>query len=211
VTSTPHPLTYDTLPPLSTLRREVTDAGKVITISLPAGEVTAPARSRAMRATAVSSAIMCAALLLLAAAMIGPVVLDPNRRALWLDRRMIAVLLLCAGVFVLALFLLVWQVRSSQMLDKLRRAREQTTVLSVRGGEVLLETSGPLGQLSSTLRPRATRIGRWGGGAIYGLELTDEQQRRFMVFIGLSKEELMWIARAIESATDAPVSRPRQT
>jgi hypothetical protein len=198
MTATPHALTYDTLPAQSRLRREVSADGRAITISLPAGEVAGVQRRRALRTTALSSALMAAILLVPVVAIVAPLATDPQRRAMLLYKPVLFTLLVAVSIFVGALFLLVWEVRSWYVLDRLRRAAEQTTVLCSReDGTLLIESSGPLGSVSATVRPREARVNHRAGWAICGLELIGDDQKRWLLFVGLSAEELRWIARTV--------------
>ena len=141
---------------------------------------------------------MCAILLVPVVAVVGPLALDPQRRATLLYRPVLFTLLLAGCIVVATMFLLVWNVRSGQLLDKLARAAAQATVLCSRDDRtVLIESTGPLGSVSSKLRPCGVRVARCAGGALYGLEITSEDQNRWTLFIGLSIEELRWIARAV--------------
>src|SRR3954467_13320854 len=113
--STPITLDYDTLPAGSRLRHEVAADGS-ITISLAGGELSDADRARAMRQSAVSSAFMCAVLSALVAIAIF-LVIGENRRLLALPRSLLVVLMVAMGVFIVALFLLVWRRRSGELID----------------------------------------------------------------------------------------------
>ncbi|CAN5688254.1 hypothetical protein BH09PLA1_BH09PLA1_33100 [soil metagenome] len=183
-------LTYDTLPALSNLRREIDERGHV-RISLPAGEPGTLARRSALNRTAWTSVVLSAAITSLGAAMLFPVFLAnrPQSRAL------IHLLLISVGVFFSAMFLLVWWLEYRKRMDVIERAALQATIVSVMNEALLIETVGPFGTVSATIEsPFKLSCGTMPGTRADCLHVEDREHQTTHLFPGLSTEELRWIA-----------------
>src|SRR4051812_2986500 len=133
------PRTYAPLPPHSVLLREPSAGGGVV-ITAAAGRVDARARLAAQRASAVAAAICSALPLLLGAAVLGPMA--------WRHRIYFPSWpTVLAGVVSAAIFALMWHVLYGRGMDVMGRARRQSTVLAIDPGRIVVETTGPLGDL----------------------------------------------------------------
>jgi hypothetical protein len=197
-----HALTYDTLPPHSTLRREVVDG--VLKITAAAEEPSDTARRDARLRAALPAAMLSGALLLAFLAAIGSTFLA-NRRNI--GSGLMVVLFVAFVVFCAALFLLVWRAQYEARIDALESAFRQTTILAASPGRLLIETFGPLGQESQELRTSydgdgelvCMRLSR--GGSISCIHvLVSGRTDTVAVLCGRSEAELRWVLQNIEAA-----------
>jgi hypothetical protein len=198
----PSPLQYDPLPAHSTLVRESAASGGVV-ITGAAGDVSARARSAAMRATAAAAGVFSAIPIGLGAIVLGPMA--------WRHRvalpRWTGVL---AGVLCAAVFALVWHVLYGRVLAAMERARRQSTIIAVESGRLIVETTGPLGNDSFDVRADEianVRVDRLRGvvrdnppprAACVAVELRHGPTIRLLE--GWDEQELEWTSRAIASA-----------
>ena len=105
-------LNYDTLPPLSNLRRAVDEQGHV-QISIVAGDPGVLARRAAMYGTAWLSVVWSTIITTLFALLLTPMFLTNRPQARSLD----TLLVMTAGVFFSAMFLLVWWLEYRKRMD----------------------------------------------------------------------------------------------
>jgi hypothetical protein len=196
-----HSLTYDTLPPHSTLRREVGSDG-VIKIIAAAEEPNDPTRSLVRRRTAIPAALLAAALLFVFIAALA--MIASGNRANVLAGPM-AVLAIAFTVFCAALFLFVWRNAYASQLDATARARQQATVLAISHNRMWIESAGPFGASSHELEAIVElRVARFGlSPAVNCLELRTASDQRIHVFPGREREELLWICRTIQNVIAA--------
>jgi hypothetical protein len=197
-----HALTYDTLPPHSTLRREVADG--VMKITAAAEEPTDAARREARLRAALPAAMLSGALLVAFIAAVGSTFLA-NRRNI--GSELMVVLFAAFVVFCAALFLLVWRAQYAARVEALERAFRQTTILAAAPGRLLIETSGPLGQESQEVH-----TARDEAGGIVGMRLSRGGCMSCIhilvsgridgprVLCGRSEAELRWVLRTLEAA-----------
>ena len=199
-----HALTYDTLPPHSTLRREI--VGGVLKITAAAEEPSDVARRDARLRAALPAAMLSGALLVAFLAAIGSTFMS-NRRNI--GSGLMIVLFVAFAVFCAALFLLVWRAQYAARVEALERAFQQTTILAASPGRLLIETSGPLGQESQELRTSrdvksngelvGMRLSR--GGYIVCIDvLVSDRTDCLPVLCGRSEAELRWVLRNLEAA-----------
>lgn len=146
----PLPLAYDDLPPGSDVRREYRDGADEVKITVPAGEP-APAVVRQTRLDAFASGAAASWALLLLAYLLFYLGLRNNR----ISGISLAWAWAFFAIFCAALVLLVVWVRYGMMIESLRVAREQMTVLAATPTRLLIETAGPFG-LASYAFPRET-------------------------------------------------------
>jgi len=136
-------LSYDTLPRHATI--SVSDDGETITLTAPAREDAGhQARRRLARSSALSAGVYSAGVLMLIGALSYGVI-----RANWAYIPGSAAPL--AGIFVLALFALLWQSVYRKQLDAVVGPLQQTTIVAVRPQRLLIETYGPMGVESHDL------------------------------------------------------------
>jgi hypothetical protein len=128
---------------------------------------------------------------------------DAFERAQRLPFELRIAMLLAAGVFAAALFLLVWKQRYARFLEDLERAASQSTAVITTSGRLLIETSGPLGPLSVTIRSDenpSLLIRRHPFLAVPCLLVTADDSKRATLFPGLSHSELRWVANELRLA-----------
>ena len=201
----PHTLTYDTLPPQSTLRREVHDG--VVKIIAAAEEPTAVTRSLARRKTVLPAAILAAALMFVFLAALASTFLG-NRRNIGIG--LMLVLAIAFAIFCAALFLFVWRITYTSQLDAIAEARKQMTILVLSPGRILVESAGPFGTVSRESDSLAdARVGWFIPlPTVRCLELHAPDLGRMQIFPGRDREELMWILRLIQNLlVAAPADR----
>ncbi|MBC8105403.1 MAG: hypothetical protein H7Z14_02340 [Anaerolineae bacterium] len=192
-------LTYDTLPPLSHLRREIDEHGNV-RISVAAGEPGALARRAAMHGTAWISIVWSTLITASLAALLFPMFLANRPQPRWLYE----ILMIAAGVFFSAMFLLVWWLEFRKRMDDIERASLQMTVVSASPRELLVESVGPFGRISKSLAPSGDLYcKRMPGARIECLHVEALDGEITLLFPGLSTRELRWIAAEIVRATRA--------
>src|SRR4051794_32635664 len=199
-----HVLTYDTLPPHSRLRRTVQADGSIL-IASGIGEPSEVERDNAMRSTALSSGTIALGIMAVLALVFGPMASERVGR---LPMSLRLTLMLCAGVFCVALFLLVWKLRYGRRLEALERAAAQSTAVVATPGRLLVESTGPLGPHSVTLRT----IGDAGSfvsrphpaTGLPCLEARSDDGKSALLFPGLTRAEFRWVASELRLALTAP-------
>ena len=186
-----HALTYDTFPPHSSLRREVSNGA--IKITAAAEEPGAHARRLELQRAALSGALLSCGLLIAFVSAVASTYLAHRRyMGFWL----FVVLVAAFVVFCLALFLLMWRAAYASRLEKLERAMKQTTILVASPGRLLVETAGPFGQASHEIDHFLDmRRGKLDGLSCLEILLTSGQRVR--VLPGRDESELHWVARTL--------------
>jgi hypothetical protein len=195
--SVPVPLTYDTLPPHSRLRREFADG--VLKIIAAVEEPGPLVRRAALLHTALPAAMISVAALLVGFAIFGSMYLV-NRRLMpeWLSLVLgAAFVVVCA-----ALFALVWRIRYTSRLERIEKALRQSTIIAASFGRLLIETDGPFGAASHDLRSDLRGIGVVSCSTDSNLEclrigLMDGT--RIEILAGRDRIELDWVARQLVS------------
>ena len=192
-------LNYDTLPPLSNLRRAVDEQGHV-QISIVAGDPGVLARRAAMYGTAWLSVVWSTIITTLLALLLTPMFLANRPQARSLD----TLLVMTAGVFFSAMFLLVWWLEYRKRMDAIERAALQATVISIARDKLLVETVGSFGKSSETIAPPfdifARRMPRYRAECLH---IVGRDRNTTHLFPGLSHEELRWIAAEIRTVMTA--------
>lgn len=191
----PHPLTYDNLPAGSTLRREV--SGEVLTIGAAAQEPDAQMKRQARLRSALPAAMLSGAVLIACIAAFGSTYLQHRRH---IGAAMGAVLFIAFVVFCAALFLFIWRAQFSSRIDVLERALKQTTILAASPGRLLIESTGPLGQVSHDLPTDALviRVARSAAHpSLSCLEIIARDHAPLQLLSGREESELRWITRAL--------------
>jgi hypothetical protein len=186
-----HALTYDTFPPHSSLRREVSDGA--IKITAAAEELSARARGVELQRAALGGALLSAALLAAFVLAVASTYLAHRR---YMGSWLFAVLVGAFVVFCGALFLLMWRAAYAARIERLERAMRQTTILVAAQGHLLVETAGPLGQASHDFRHvDDLRRGRIDGQDC--LEILVPNRDPVRVLAGRDDAELHWVARTL--------------
>jgi hypothetical protein len=193
-------LSYDTLPPLSKLRREVDEHGHV-QISIAAGEPGMLARRAAIYGTAWLSVVWSSLITAALGLFLTPMFLANRPQTRSLD----TLLMMTAGVFFSAMFLLIWWLEYRKRMDVIERAALQATVINVSRDKLLVETIGPFGKSSQSITPPFDLFARRMPGAVRAecLHIVSPGGKTTHVFPGLSHEELCWIAAEIRTAIAA--------
>ena len=193
-----HVLPYDTFPPHSSLRREVSDG--CIKITAAAEEPGTRARRLELQRAALGGALLSAALLAAFVLAVASTYLAHRRyMGFWL----FTVLVASFVVFCAALFLLMWRAAYAARIEKLERALRQTTILVASPGRLLVETAGPFGQQSYDL---CTRAG--GPYRVSDLRLGSIERHNCLLIVlatgqlihvlpGRDDAELNWVARTL--------------
>jgi hypothetical protein len=191
------PLTYDTLPPFSNLRREFDEDGH-LRISVAAGEPGTLARRAAMYGTAWISVIWSIIITSLLLALLFPMIYSNQVQYQWLQ----FVLFISGGVFFSAMFLLVWWLEFRKRMDEIERAAMQMTVIDASPDVLMIESVGPFGKVSTTINhPFRIRRHRMTHGHVECLQAITSDGHATEFFPGLSNQELLWIASEILRAT----------
>jgi hypothetical protein len=208
--SPPLPLAYDELPVGSDLRREYSADGAV-TITAPAGEPSAAARRAAAHSTGLSTAALCALLLVL---LIWPA-LPLVERVRRLDAGLRPLVMVLLALFVGGVFLLVWKVRYGAWLDLMTEARREAVILHADRSRLLIEIAGPNREQSFDLRAERIRCIRAGGAgraappmAMLTIEVSDGSTLALLV--GRHRAELSWVASTVRETmglAPAPVGQ----
>jgi hypothetical protein len=201
-------LSYDELPQGSNLRREYDDAGGV-TISAPAGDPSPAVLRAAMREGVGSAAALCGICLV-----IGGLVLVPIFRSNRIDPvlrvpAMVALGVLCTGVFLLA-----WRANYAGRAHALSLGRRQATVLHANAARVLIETSGPT--INESHDVPVERITSWlvspgptGNDSSHGplpcLTLLLSDGSSLQLLHGHHESEIRWAAGALSDVTGKPI------
>jgi hypothetical protein len=196
-------LSYDTLPPQSNLRRAIDPRGRV-QISISAGEPGVLARRVAMYDTAWLSAVWSTLITTFLALLLLPVFLvnRPQTQALS------TLLMMMAGVFFSAMFLLVWWLEYRKRMDSIERAALQATVISIAPNQVLTETVGPFGTRSESIAPPFELfVRRVPASRAECLHVVSRTGQTVHLFPGLSHIELNWLAAEIRTAMNTPAVR----
>jgi hypothetical protein len=192
-----HPLTYDTLPAHSQLRREYVDG---VTKIIAAPEEPGPlVRRGAMVRSALPAAVICVGTLAVGLAVFGATY-SAHRASM--PQWMSIVLAIAFFIFCFALFALTWRIQYSSRFLAAQRALQQTTILAASRGRLLIETSGPLGAASYDLKNiHSFRKGRGEQmRPIDCLEIALSDGTLIHVLWGRDEVELDWVARALRSA-----------
>jgi hypothetical protein len=198
-----HLLTYDTFPPHSNLRREVSNGS--IKITAAAEEPGAHARRLEWQRAALAGALLSGGLLSAFVLAVASTYLAHRRyMGFWL----FVVLVAAFVVFCAALFLLMWRAAYAARLEKLERAMKQTTILVATPGRLLVETAGPFGQASYDLSTRLGgpyrvidfRLGSIGWHNCLVIVLASGQLVRILP--GRDSAELDWVARTLRGTID---------
>ena len=196
-------LTYDTLPAESNLRREIDEHGN-LRISMAAGEPGTLARRSAMYATAWVSVIWSTAITALLASFVAPMFFANRAQT----RSLETLLMMMAGVFFSAMFLLVWWLEYRKRMDAIERASLQATVVSIARGTgcaMYVETVGPFGKSSETIAaPFDLFCRRMPITRAESLHVVPRVGKDLYLFPGLSHTELRWIAAEIRNAMSGP-------
>lgn len=198
-------LTYDNLPPGSTILREWKDGA--LTIIAAAREIDPFARSRVLKRTAIyaawTTAITFGALLVCAVAINIP--LPPT---LLLNPIVFSLTVLCFG----ALFLLLWTDRWHRAHDRLEWDLKEQTVILARPNELRIESDGPRGVLSRVLRrDEILDISAYNE---FAQELQDrlvihlKAGGRIQLLFGRLPAELDWVARTLQQVIDQSAESP---
>jgi hypothetical protein len=192
----PHALNYDTLPPHSTLRREM--VGDTITITAGPQQPGAPAKRAALHRAAFSGALICSVLLAAFVLAFGGTYLQHRR---YIDSTLFVVLVAAFAIFCAALFGLIWRMQYTARIDALEHALRQTTVLAAAPGKLIIETAGPFGQASHELlgSVRDLRQVRCGNDGIDCLQIVLSDSRTIEVLPGRDAAELQWVARTLRA------------
>jgi hypothetical protein len=192
-----HALTYDTQPAHSRLRREFAD-GMLRVIARP--EEPGPlVRRGAMLRAAVPASLICAAVLVVSFVAVGATY-QANRR--FIPSPLSGVLLGACLVFGAATFALVLRAQYSSRLDAARHALQQSTIIAVSPGRILIETTGPMGTSSHDLTGRtwSFRVGCCSVPvSIDHLQIVSEAGSSIQVLAGRDNVELRWVARTLRS------------
>ena len=197
-------LAYDELPDGSDLRRAYDGKGGV-TITAPAGELSAAVRRSAARAGVLPATIVCAAALALGGVVIRSGQVDPTLRT---------AAMLSLGVLAGALFLLVWWVLYSSRTYVLADLRRQSTVIHADRARLLVETSGPLGDTSIAVAAAdilsVDATARQLGGlapavAVAHLRVRARDRADLALLPGLHPAELRWVAATLAAAAGLAV------
>ena len=193
-----HVLTYDTFPPHSSLRREIS-AG-AIKITAAAEEPNPRARRAELQRAAFSGALWSCGLLHAFVLAVASTYLAHRRfMGFWL----FVVLVVAFLVFCAALFLMMWRTAYAARIERLEHALRQTTILVASSERLLIETAGPFGQASHELAARPPDSDRVLGlrrGKLDGhrcLEILLASGRSVCVLPGRDDAELHWVARTI--------------
>jgi hypothetical protein len=196
-------LTYDNLPRRSALLREVLPDGIIITSA--AREPDQHARASARNGAVIAAAAISGAALLICATIFGAQAYA-HRNTLPRGTGLIA------GVFCIALFAFVWQLKSVARIHALGRALAQNTVLAARAGRVLVESIGPLGETSldvpcsmiGEIRViKRIRLDRCDGQAFSCLEIELANSQRVQTLLGHDLSDLIFVKRALDAACKA--------
>lgn len=193
----PHVLTYDTLPPHSTLRREISD--DVVKITAAAEEPGSHAKRIELQRAALSAALLSGALLVGFILAIGSTY---RAHRGYMGAGLFTVLVVAFAVFCAALFLLLWKMQYASRIDALERAFRQTTILAASPGRLLIETAGPFGQASHDLdgSTLSFRRGRWRvEKPVDCLDVMVGDDRIIQVLPGRDEAELRWVARTLRT------------
>lgn len=211
----PLPLAYDDLPPGSDVRREYggEGTGGAVTITVPAGEPPHAVVRQTIRDAFASGAAASAALLLLAYLLFHLGLRNNRVSGVSLAWAWAFFALFCA-----ALVLLVAWVRYGMMIESIRAAREQATVLAATPTRLLIETTGPFGVASYDF-PRAKITGFTVARALLrddrhtprrllhlAIELADGRAVR--VLPGRDERELRWIRSTLGDVMKLPSPQP---
>jgi len=140
MSTSPEPLSYNTLPPSATI--SVADDGETITLTAAAQQDAGPdIRRRAARSSAWAGGIYSAGILMLLGGLTsGLISANWNTLPWWTGP--------LAGVFALALFAMIWQVAYRKKLDAIQAPLRQSTIIAIRSQRLVIETAGPLGNES---------------------------------------------------------------
>lgn len=134
---------YNTLPPGATIA--VADDGETITLTASAREEPGEAlRRRCLTQSAIEALVYGTGVLLLIGALSYGFVRQQWPFLPWWTPALF-------GVFVLALFALLWQSAYRKKVDAVLGPLRQSTVIAVRPQRLLVESSGPLGESSLDL------------------------------------------------------------
>ena len=200
-------LCYDELPEGSELRRQYDGRGGV-TITAPAGELTAPVRRAIHRASLLPATAALGACLILAGGVVVQAAqnnrLDPSLRT----AAFVTLGVLCAGVF-----LFVWVTHSIRLSHATADARRTASVIHADAARLLVETSGAAGSASLDIPT----------GSVVGVELSrgiaDSSARSVAVACvkvhlrdgsehvllgGHHPIELQWVTATLSVATGIP-------
>jgi hypothetical protein len=193
-----HPLTYDTLPQHSTLRREV-EAG-VLKVIAATQEPDARMKRLSRTRSAVPAALLSGALLLAFVAALASTYLSHRR---YIGAGLGTLLFASFVIFFGALFLLVWKSQYAARIGGLERALRQATIIAASPGRLSIETTGPLGAASHDLLATelALRVGRCTSHPnLACLQILRPNRIPLQLLAGRDDAELQWVARAVGSA-----------
>ena len=198
-------LSYDPLPPHSDLSRELTPTGVTFTAAAPNPSLRAlrhAARSAALRA--IPDALIVITLASLVAFLL---LMQLNR-----PPNLPPIVYPLFAVFVAAIYLLAWRLRTAALTDTLHRTCQQVTVISTTPVELRIESEGPLGTASDRLpalqildiQPSPLTLHRWWASEPFTLRITMIDTRVIDVLHGRDEAELDAVARALRKAMNVP-------
>lgn len=194
----PHPLTYDTLPAGSTLRREVADG--VLTITAAAQVPDAQMKRRMRQRSALPAAMLSGAMLVAFIAAFGSTYLAHRRH---IGAALGVVLFVAFVVFCSALFLFTWKAQFGARIDVLERALKETTILAASPGRLQIETSGPRGSASYDLPSEALNL-RIARSSVHPphlcLEIVARDGIAIQLLAGREEAELRWVSHWLQAA-----------
>ena len=157
-------------------------------ISIAAGEPGVLARREAMYSTAWLSVVWSIIITFVLAGFMLPMAAErfPQTRALE------TLLVMTAGVFFSAMFLLVWWLEYRKRMDAIERAALQATVIVITPDQLLVETVGPFGKASETIAPPVDIFARrMPGTRTECLHIVAQDGKTTHLFPGLAHEELL--------------------
>src|SRR4051812_3719427 len=132
----PIDLTYDTLPPGSSLRRQVLEDGTV-TILAPAGEANPLARTQAMWATGWRSAVFAVSICGILFSVFAPLYLNARRQnPQWVS----TLLAIASGLFLIALFFMIWFVWYRAWLEKM--SSHHASAITIHLDKIVVDVVG---------------------------------------------------------------------
>jgi len=190
----PAVLTYDNLPPHSTLIREIltddTTGETSIKIIAPAGEPTARARRRIAIRSAIPAAAMTVATLAVCAVPIGFVAYNHRHLLPWWT-------LIIFTIFCAALYAFLWRGWRAESLARNEVLLRRNSVLLIRPQQLLIEATGPQGRISYEIAASRIRSVRAANREMPELVLMLDTDPPVLLLKGREFDELQWVAATV--------------
>jgi len=184
-------LAYDELPEGSDIRREMREGG--VRIVIPAGRLPRAARRQAFATAAIPAGAISTPLLLLLIAFVYPF------------PRPAPLVMLLVVIIALAVFALIAWVLGTSRIHALQHARQQSAVLDADTNRLLIETAGPIDNLSESIpNSLIARIHvprrRYRGVDMPTVCIELAGRKSFDLGLGRDQHELRLVVQALKSA-----------